>query len=680
MTARQPAGASSRTAPIGRIAVIEVGPVFEGGRWPAKAVPHESVPVTATVFRDGHDLVGATAVLLDPAGRIHSTAPMHPVGQGLDRWEGRLTPDAEGMWSFRVNGWSDPIATWRREAEIKVVQGIDVELTLATGAKLFQRAARRKLPEPQASTLKRVAAALKDTSLDPATRLAAATGAEASDALGRHPLRDHLSPSRTYPLKVVRERALAGAWYEVFPRSIGASFSPERGWRSGTLQTAAEGIDRIAAMGFDVLYLTPVHPIGTTFRKGRNNALQALPGDPGSPYAIGSPAGGHDAIHPDLGTFEDFDALVARARAAGMEVALDLALQCSPDHPWVAEHPEWFTHRLDGTIAYAENPPKKYQDIYPLNFDNDPEGIYAEIRRVVEVWIDHGVSIFRVDNPHTKPLRFWERLIAEVGRAHPEVLFLAEAFTRPPMMKTLALAGFHSSYTYFAWRNTKTEVAEYLGELAGELGSAMRPAFWPTTHDILTPFMQWGGEPAFVIRAILAAAGAPTWGIYSGYELIENVARPGSEESIDNEKYEYKPRDFASPVAVRMADLLGRLNAIRAAHPALRRLRNLTIHPTSDESTICFSKRVGEADSPGGQADTVLVVLSLDPHNIREGMIYLDLEALGLDAGEDAHRPVMSVHDELSGATYEWGAQPYVRLDPHAMPAHICSVTALAGR
>ncbi|MDR0594454.1 MAG: alpha-1,4-glucan--maltose-1-phosphate maltosyltransferase, partial [Bifidobacteriaceae bacterium] len=527
------------------------------------------------------------------------------------------------------------------------------------------------------------AAELRDAALGPAARLAGATRSAAAARLEADPLRRQVTRSATYPLRVERERALVGNWYEVFPRSVGARFSPDRGWVSGTLRTCADGIGRIAAMGFDVLYLTPVHPIGRTFRKGRNNALAARPGDPGSPYAIGSKDGGHDAIHPDLGTFEDFDHLVAQARELGMEVALDLALQCSPDHPWVREHPEWFTRRPDGSIAYAENPPKKYQDIYPLNFDTDPEGIYQEILRIVRLWVAHGVTIFRVDNPHTKPLPFWERLTAQIRLEAPEVVFLAEAFTRPPLMRALALIGFHQSYTYFAWRNTKAEVLDYLADLTGPQGSFMRPSIWPTTHDILTPYMQQGGLNAFKIRAVLAATYAPAWGIYSGYELAEHTARPGSEEQLDNEKYEYKPRDFSTPTAVFMSGLLGNLNAIRREHLALRRLRNVTVHPTSDDSTIAYSRRVAPEHAPGGQGDTVLVVLNLDPANVRESFIQLDLEALGVAGGgedpADADRPAFRAHDLLSGDVYEWGARPFVRLDPHAMPGHIIHVRPLPG-
>jgi starch synthase (maltosyl-transferring) len=429
-------------------------------------------------------------------------------------------------------------------------------------------------------------------------------------------------------------------------------------------------------MGFDIVYLVPVHPIGTTHRKGRNNSLLTEPGDPGSPYAIGSPDGGHDAIHRDLGTFEDFDAFVDSARANGLEVALDLALQCSPDHPWVTEHPEWFTTRVDGSIAYAENPPKKYQDIYPLNFDNDPEGIYLEVRRVVQVWVDHGVTAFRVDNPHTKPLPFWERLIREVNADHPDVIFLAEAFTKPAMMHALAMIGFHQSYTYFTWRNTKELLEEYLTEVSGEAAAYMRPSFWPTTHDILTPYMTHGGPPAFAIRAILAATGAPTWGIYSGYELVESVPRPGAEEQIDNEKYEFKPRDWAAAQKTGMVDLLTRLNAIRREHRSLQRLRGLTVHPTTDDAIVCFSRRVTAAQSPDGRDDVVIVVVNTDPHTTREAVVTLDLTALGLpDPGDD--RPAFAAEDLLSGEVYAWGAAPFVRLDPWNRCAHIIGVRTL---
>jgi starch synthase (maltosyl-transferring) len=420
-------------------------------------------------------------------------------------------------------------------------------------------------------------------------------------------------------------------------------------------------------MGFDVVYLPPVHPIGAAFRKGRNNTLVAQPGDPGSPWAIGAPEGGHDSIHPDLGTFDDFDDFVARTRSLGMEVALDLALQASPDHPWVKEHPEWFVTRADGSIAYAENPPKKYQDIYPINFDLDPQGIYAEVLRVVRLWMSHGVRIFRVDNPHTKPLRFWERLLAEIRTTDPDVLFLAEAFTRPAMMAALATVGFHQSYTYFTWRNTVDELTDYLTELSVDSAAYMRPNFFANTPDILTEYLQHGGPHAFKIRAVLAAMLSPTWGIYSGFELCENVPiRPGSEEYLDSEKYQYRPRDWSS-ASPNISDFITQLNAIRKSHPALRYLRNLRFHHADQPDLLCFSKRTGTIGSPG--SDTVLVVVNLDPYQTREATIWLDLPALGF--GADA---TFTVRDELSGESYQWGSANYVRLDPAVRPAHIFAI------
>nr|WP_265521938.1 maltotransferase domain-containing protein [Oerskovia sp. JB1-3-2] len=662
---------------IGRIPVLELSPVVEGGRWPAKAVVGEMVPIEATVFREGHDAVAATAVLVGPDGSVHSRAPMVDVAPGLDRFRATVQPDALGDWSFRVEAWSDPYGTWVHDATIKIEAGVDVDLMLAEGVRLFDRIA--DVPGRDAADTRTVAdaaAALADTTRPALARLAAATSPEVHEALGRSPLRDLVSPSVTYPLEVQRPLALAGSWYEMFPRSEGARRLKNGTWRSGTFTSAARRLPAIAAMGFDVVYLTPVHPIGRTHRKGRNNSLTALPGDPGSPYAIGSADGGHDAIHPELGSERTFKAFVREARRHRMEVAIDLALQCSPDHPWVTEHPEWFTTRADGSIAYAENPPKKYQDIYPLNFDNDPEGIYAEVLRVVRVWIDRGVTAFRVDNPHTKPLEFWEWLLAEVRRTNPEVIFLSEAFTKPAMMHTLARIGFHQSYTYFTWRNTKTELAEYLEEVSGPAGAYMRPSFWPTTHDILPPYLQHGGVAGFAIRAALAATGAPTWGVYAGYELVENVPRPGVEEQIDNEKYEFKPRDWAAADAIGISTLLTRLNEIRREHPALRQLRNLTVHPTSNDQVLAFSRHLPGRHTADGEDDTIIVVVTLDPWHTQEAVVYLDLPAIGLDAPADADpfAPRFVAHDVLSGASFGWGAQPFVRLDPQQQVAHIVHV------
>ena len=661
--------------PVGRIPVLDVSPVAEEGRFPAKAVVGEAVPIGATVIREGHDALGATAVLLRPDGTVHSTARMVDVAPGLDRYEARLVPDTEGDWSFRVEGWSDPYGTWAHDATIKVEAGIDVELMLTEGELVLERAAHRTGADAMGPHDARVVldavAAMRDTTLAPLERLAAALTPEVRAALDRTPLRDHVTASRAYPLVVHRRLALTGSWYEMFPRSHGATYDEAtQTWTSGTLRTAAKQLPRIAAMGFDVVYLTPIHPIGTTYRKGRNNALQALPGDPGSPYAIGSPDGGHDAIEPSLGTFDDFDAFVARARSLGLEVALDVALQASPDHPWVQEHPEWFTTRADGSIAYAENPPKKYQDIYPLNFDNDPEGIYAEIRRVLQVWIDHGVTAFRVDNPHTKPLSFWQRLLADVRADHPEIIFLSEAFTRPAMMLTLAKIGFHQSYTYFTWRNTKAELEEYIARVGGPEGAWLRPSFWPTTHDILPPYLQHGGVAGFAVRAVLAATGSPTWGVYSGYELQEDVPRPGVEEQIDNEKYEYRPRDWSRADELGIALLVGRLNEIRRAHPALQQLRNVRVHPTTNDALVCYSRHLDAEHSPTGRADTVVVVVNIDPYGTQEGVVYLDLPALGLSPGH----PVVA-HDLVSDQTYSWSDQVFVRLDPNEHVAHIAHLS-----
>ena len=469
-----------------------------------------------------------------------------------------------------------------------------------------------------------------------------------------------------------RQRALFSAWYEFFPRSEGALVDPARRRkpRSGTLRTAADRLDAVADMGFDVVYLPPIHPIGTTARKGQNNTLIAGSGDPGSPWAIGSPDGGHDAIHPDLGTLEDFDAFIARARSLGLEVALDLALQASPDHPWVTKHPEWFTTRADGSIAYAENPPKKYQDIYPMNFDNDPEGIYAEVHALVRHWMDHGIRIFRVDNPHTKPLPFWQRLLGDIAQTDPDVIFLAEAFTRPAMMHALAAIGFHQSYTYFTWRNTAAELTEYLTELSGPAAPYMRPNFFVNTPDILCQYLQHAGPPAFAVRAVLAAMLTPSWGVYSGYELCENIPLvPGSEEYLDSEKYAYRPRDWdrAAELGLTIAPLLTKLNAIRRAHPALHWLRNLRFHYCDQPDILCFSKRT----SPGfpGAPDTILVVVNLDPNNAREATVWLDGAALGVDAAAG-----FTVTDELTGQEFGWGQANYVRLDPAVAPAHILSV------
>ena len=659
----------------GRIPIVDVQPVVGCGRWPAKAVVGETFEVRATVFREGHDAVAANVVLRGPDGIRGPWTPMRPlapgagevppgVGGGTDRWVASVTPTAPGRWTFTVEGWSDPYHTWRHAAEIKVPAGIDVELMFEEGARLFEKAAAGAPAGAARSCLEDVVTALRDTERPAPARLAAAIAPEVEAVLSEHPLRELVTESDAFPLWVDRERALYGSWYEFFPRSEGAERREDGSWQSGTFRSAMDRLPAVAAMGFDVVYLPPIHPIGKVNRKGPNNTLTPGPHDPGSPWAIGSDEGGHDAVHPDLGTIEDFDAFVARTRELGMEVAIDLALQAAPDHPWVKDHPEWFTVLADGTIAYAENPPKKYQDIYPVNFDRDPEGIYNEVLRVVRHWMSHGVRVFRVDNPHTKPVAFWEWLLGKVRETDPDVLFLAEAFTRPPMMHTLAKVGFHQSYTYFTWRNAKWELEEYFRELSGPAAAYMRPNVFVNTPDILHAFLQYGGPAAFKIRAALAATLSPTWGVYAGYELFEHVAlRPGSEEYLDTEKFQYRPRDWAAAEREgrTLAPYLTHLNQIRREHPALQRLRNLVFHHADNDGILVYSKTEGD--------DTVLVCVNVDPHATRESTVRLDMPALGLDWQDS-----FLVHDEISGADYTWGESNYVRLDPWHEPAHVFTV------
>jgi starch synthase (maltosyl-transferring) len=666
---------------IGRIPIFDVQPQVDCGRRPAKATVGETVQVSATVFREGHEMLGASAVLRDPAGVMSPPVIMREVAEGTDRYGADVIPAGEGLWHFRVQAWGDPFAHWRHDCSIKVPIGQDVELMLAEGALLFDRAGTQVDDDATAALAAKklfasVARTLRDPKKSPVDRLGTAFTPQVTRALAAFPVRDLMTHSAWCPLIVHRQRALFSSWYELFPRSEGAKVDPlhRRKPVSGTFATAARRLPAVADMGFDVVYLPPIHPIGTTARKGKNNALIASETDPGSPWAIGSPEGGHDAVHPDLGTIEDFDAFVARANGLGLEVAIDLALQASPDHPWVSKHREWFTTRADGTIAYAENPPKKYQDIYPLNFDNDPDGIYAEILRLVRFWISHGVTVFRVDNPHTKPLPFWDRLLAEIAVTDPDVIFLAEAFTRPAMMRALAVIGFHQSYTYFTWRNSAAELTEYLTELAGPAAAYMRPNFFVNTPDILSGYLQHAGPASFRVRAVLAAMLSPSWGVYAGYELCENTPlRPGSEEYLESEKYQYKPRDWTGDEAASLgiADFISQLNAIRRSHPALQQLRNLRFHFPDRAEILCFSKSVGAPTTGVSGGDTVLVVVNLDPHMAREATVWLDGAALGVDVNAG-----FTVTDELTGASYRWGEANYIQLDPASAPAHIFTVSA----
>jgi starch synthase (maltosyl-transferring) len=656
------------TVLTGRIPVMDVRPTVESGRLPAKAVVDEQVPVRATVFREGHGSLGVEVVLLDSVGNEKARARMSDLGTGMDVWGADITPDTEGDWSFAIEAWDDPWGTWWHRASIKVPAGVDIESELEEGARLIDSLAARlgkggaRTPRmPITSRIQDIARTVRNRELPPEVRLAAAADADVLAVLAAAPLREGVTTCGPWPLHVERRRALVGSWYEFFPRSEGATGRP---LKSGTFASAAKRLPAVAAMGFDVVYLPPIHPIGATNRKGRNNSLEPRAGDPGSPWAIGGKAGGHDAIHPDLGTETDFAAFVESARKLGMEVALDLALQASPDHPWVREHPEWFTTRADGSIAYAENPPKKYQDIYPLNFDNDPEGLYAEVVRVVLHWIRLGVRIFRVDNPHTKPLWVWQRLIAQINAAHPGVIFLAEAFTRPPMMRALAEVGFQQSYTYFTWRNDKAGLEEYFTELAGPASAYMRPNAFVNTPDILTDYLQRGGPAGFAIRAALAATLSPTWGVYSGFELYEGTAvREGSEEYLDSEKYELRPRDWAraEEEGRSLAPFVTVLNDLRRRMTPLQDLRSLRFHRTEDPEVIAYSKQVGD--------DITLVVCTLDPHNVRETTVWWDMPALGMDWHDR-----FIAHDHLTAQTFTWGQGTYVRLDPLINVAHIVEV------
>jgi len=645
---------------ITRIPVVKVDPVIEGGAFPAKAVVGESLPVTARVFREGHDALGATVVLTGPDGKELSYPMTQIWPEGLDIWQAWVQPDTPGLWTFRVEGWSHPWATWRHNAEIKLPAGIDTELVRLEGEDLLTRTiADTGATDPEDAARLAAKAAAFLASARPGAMLDLLRDPEFDALISAHPLRELVSPTDEYPLWVDREKALFSSWYEMFPRSQGAYQTAEGAWVSGTFDTAAERLPAIADMGFDVVYLPPIHPIGRQFRKGRNNTLDAGPFDPGSPWAIGAAEGGHDAIHPELGGFDAFARFVNRAHELGLEVALDFALQASPDHPWVKNHPRWFTTRIDGTIAYAENPPKKYQDIYPINFDRDRDGLYAECLRLVEFWVKKGVTIFRVDNPHTKPVQFWAWLLAEMRVRHPDVLFLAEAFTRPEMMHTLGKVGFHQSYTYFTWREQKWELEEYLKELSTDMAAFYRPNFFVNTPDINPYYLQDGNQAAFAVRAVLAATMSPSWGVYSGFELFEHTPVPGREEYLNSEKYEFRPRDYdAEP---NLTQLLTILNQARLDHPALRRLRTIRFHQTTSDDIIAYSKT--DAD------DTVIVVASLNPRSDVTGHVRIDWKALGVNADYGVH-----VHDLLSDNHWVWGADNFVSLYP-AQPAHILALT-----
>ena len=652
--------------PVGRFPITKTSPVVDGGKYPVKAFQGEVIDFLATAFREGHDKLAVELVLTDPAGK-KTRHQMHPGQPGLDEWVTRIQLSEIGTYQYQVSAWDDEYSSWEHATRVKLEAGVDEELMMLEGQALLERMSTGKA-KTIAAKFQSAIGALSDKKLKPIGRFEKALASGLSELAGKHPLRERETLSD--PIAILCERKLAGSgsWYEFFPRSEGAKQNRDGSWVSGTFKTATKSLQRVSDMGFEVLYLPPIHPIGTSHRKGKNNTLVAEKGDPGSPWAIGSSDGGHDAIHPDLGTEKDFAAFVKAANKLGIEVAMDLALQASPDHPWVKSNPQWFTTRADGTIAYAENPPKKYQDIYPINFDNDPEGIHKEVIRVLEKWIALGVKIYRVDNPHTKTVEFWQRLIAEINAKHPEVIFLAEAFTRPAMMHTLGKIGFQQSYCYFSWRNTKAELTSYLNELSRESADFFRPSFWVNTPDILTEYLQFGGRPAFKIRATIAATAGPSWGMYAGFELYEAVARAGSEENIDNEKYEYKARDFVGSEdrGVSLAPRIRLLNKLRKENPALAQLRNISTHYSDDEQILVYAKRL-EPQFNGGKDSTVIVVVNTDPHSVRETMVHLDMGALDLPHS-------FEVEDLITGKKFSWGEHNFVRLDSFSEPAHILRV------
>ena len=675
---------------FGRINVMDITPTEERGIFPARVELGEPFEMTAQVFIEGRTKVGATAIVRNPRGKETMRRAMTCVNPGLDRWtvmvkcgeHSDLKPWEDGYaavkrqlgeWTVTIEGWEDTYVSWLHDARIKVRVMDDVDNALNSGAELLARWAATPdagLTARDRKTLEKAAETMADQTLSAEDRLAAGDNPTIAALHETHPLRDGISPSQPQRFKVERPKSSFAAWYQFFPRSEGATIDPNTGKIiQGTLKTSMAGLERAAAEGFDIVYLPPVFPIGVTNRKGRNNTLVAGPDDPGSPFGIGSELGGHDTVDPLLGTMDDFKALCQRAHELGLEIALDFALQCSPDHPWVKAHPNWFRHKPDGSIAFAENPPKKYQDIYPIDFNADMPGIEKEVERIMNLWIEAGVTIFRIDNPHTKPVRFWQDVIAAVTKKHPEILFLAEAFTRPGMMRALSYVGFTQSHCYFPWRNTKDELEEYLPITNGDDGYYQHNTFWPTTPDILTAYVRDNGVAGHCVRAVLAAMGSPSWGIYNGYELIENKQRPGFEEQIDNEKYEVKVRDWSKAKQYGVAEMLTALNKIRRAHPAALSYHNLTVLPTSDPNILAFARHTPAELTGTGQADTLIVVVNLDGHNAHQSMVHLELGELGLPTD----RP-LNVRDELTGREFQWGWDNYVSLAPWADVAHILSV------
>jgi starch synthase (maltosyl-transferring) len=639
-----------------RVIIEGVKPEVDAGRFPIKRTIGEQVVVQADVFTDGHDAISALLLCRKDRDEDWCEVPMTSLGN--DRWQGSFTVTEMGRYIYTVTAWVDPFKGWQLGMGKKVEAEQDVSVDLLIGANLLEEASRRASGVDQhrlgtwVDTLRADEVSYRD-------KIALALGVDVAQTMAAHPDRRFAT---LYPRELVvnvdRERAGFSTWYEMFPRST----APEAG-RHGTFRDCEARLPYIAMMGFDVLYLPPIHPIGCTQRKGKNNSLTPRPDDVGVPWAIGAEEGGHQSIHPDLGTLEDFRHLVAKAQAHGIEIAMDIAFQCSPDHPYVKTHPQWFRWRPDQTVQYAENPPKKYEDIYPFEFENDDwKGLWKELTGVVLFWCQQGVKIFRVDNPHTKPFQFWAYLIGTVQAQYPDAIFLAEAFTRPKVMYHLAKLGFTQSYTYFAWRNTKYELTQYLTELTTtDVAEFFRPNFWPNTPDILNEYLQFGGRPAFIIRLVLAATMTANYGIYGpAFELCEATPRePGSEEYLDSEKYQLRHWDLDRRDSLK--PLISSINRIRKDNPALQSNRHMHFHPIANEELICYSKRTHD------RSNLVLVVVNLDPHHRQAGWVDLDLEELGLTPDE-----VYQVHDLLGGARYLWnGSRNYVELNPHVLPAHV---------
>ncbi len=638
-----------------RVVIEAVEPSVDGGRFPAKSTLGDAVVVSADVFADGHDRI--TAVLRHRSSGTRSWVEVGMTLIGNDRWQARFTPDDLGVWQFTVGGWVDHFQSWREGLSKKLEAGVDVSVDLLIGGQLVENAVSRAKGKA-AKALRVLAGSLSDSGKPVSERSQLALGPDLDELMSSHPDRSNETFSEgIWEIVVDREKAVFSTWYELFPRS----WSSDPG-RHGTFGDVERALPYVTDMGFDVLYLPPVHPIGETYRKGPNNTLDAGPEDPGVPWAIGSGEGGHTAINPELGTIEEFRSLRDAAHAQGLELALDVAFQCSPDHPWAKEHPQWFKQRPDGTIQYAENPPKKYQDIYPIDFEtDDPEGLWLALKGVFDHWIGEGIRIFRVDNPHTKSFPFWEWVIAEIRDEHPDVILLAEAFTRPKVMHRLGKVGFNQSYTYFAWRNSRSEIIEYMSDLA-EVDTFFRPNFWPNTPDILTEQLQTGGRAAFITRYVLAATLSASCGIYGpAYELTENLPlRQGSEEYLNSEKYQIRDWDLDHPTS--LAPLIRQVNRARTNHPALQRNGGLVFHGTDNEAILCYSRTRHD--------DSILVVVNLDSHHVQSSWLDLDTQALGIDSDHQ-----FQVHDLLTDRRYIWeGPRNFVQLDPGGIPAHVFRV------